>query len=271
MRILLPDEFKDLTKYRFRSYLPELCDLFHEKVFPTSPVSDINDDDADIIIPIHSQPSTRSNSPAEGDPNSALPRSMSTSSSSLSRSRSLSVSLQQERESQRDATNQQKRKKRALNREVSMSRVFRAKSKAPTPASDSAGMAFGPPTGLGAKDNFSKDKRQSYALAKGKVKGKAKAVDESEITLVEATPALNRTKSFSVGTSIPRVELAPGIEGAERENADMDMDVWESELPKSRDVIMGASGTDDSDAVFVIDTPTKVKRRPGVTKSAVGG
>ncbi len=266
MRILLLDKFKYLIKYRFRSYLPELCDLFHEKVFPTSPISDINDDDADIIMSIRSQPSTRSNSPAEGDPNSTLSRSISTSSSSLSRSRSLSVSLQQERESQRDATNQQKRKKRALNREVSMSRVFRAKSKAPTPALDSAG---GPPTGLGAKVNFSKDKRPSYPVGKGK--GKTKAVDESEITLVEATPALNRTKSFSVGPSIPRVELAPGIEGAEQENADMDMDVWESELPESKDIIMGADGTNDGDAIFVVDTPTKVKRRPGLTKSAAGG
>ena len=268
MRILLLGEFKRLTKYRFRSYLPELCDLFHEKVFPTS-ASDINDDDVDIIMPIHSEPSTRSNSPAEDDPNSTLSRSISTSSSSLSRSRSLSVSLQQERESRRDTTNQQKRKKRALNREVSMSRVFRAKSKGPTPALDNAGLVFGPPTALGAKDNFSKDKRLSYAVGRGK--GKAKAVDESEITLVEATPVLNRTKSFAVDTSIPRVELAPEIEGAEQENAAIDMDVWESELPKSRDVIMGADGTDDGDSIFVVDTPTKVKRRPTATKSAAGG
>ena len=119
-------------------------------------------------MPIWSEPSTRYNSPAERDPDSTLSRSISTSSSSLSRSRSLSVSLQQERESRRDTTNQQKRKlKRALNREVSVSRVLRAKSKTSTPALDNAGLVFGPPTGLGAGDNFPKGKRPSYAVGGG--------------------------------------------------------------------------------------------------------
>ena len=186
----------------------------------------------------------------------------------LSRSRSLSVSLQQERESQRDATSQQKRKKRALNREVSMSRVFKAKSKAPTPSSDNAGLVFGPPTDLlGVKD---KDKRHIHAIVKGK--GKLKATDESEITLVEATPSINRTNSFS-GAFVPRILLAPESESARDGNGDMDVDLWESELPKSRDVIMGAAGDSktEEDAILVVETPTKVKQKSRVTKLAGGG
>ena len=186
----------------------------------------------------------------------------------LSRSRSLSVSLQQERESQRDATSQQKRKKRALNREVSMSRVFKAKSKAPTPSSDNAGLVFGPPTDLlGVKD---KDKRHIHAIVKGK--GKLKATDESEITLVEATPSMNRTNSFS-GAFVPRILLAPESESARDGNGDMDVDLWESELPKSRDVIMGAAGGSETeeDAILVVETPTKVKQKSRVTKLAGGG
>lgn len=240
-------------------------------------------------MPVGSPTSTRSNSPAEGEPNSVLSRSMSTSSSNslvrkneagtlgmgsetrLSRSRSLSVSLQQERESQRDATSQHKRKKRALNREVSMSRVFKAKSKAPAPGLDDAGLVFGLPTDLlGVKD---KDKTRSHATGRGKGKGKVKAVDESVMTLVEATPPVNRTNSFS-GASVPRMVLAPGSGNAGDTNADMDVDLWESELPKSRDVIMGAAGgteAEDDDAILVVETPTKVKRRPRMTKMAGGG
>ena len=149
-----------------------------------------------------------------------------------------------------------------------MSRVFKAKSKAPTPSSDNAGLVFGPPTDLlGVKD---KDKRHMHGIVKGK--GKARVMDEGEITLVEATPSMNRTNSFS-GTFVPRMVLAPASESAGDGNGDMDVDLWESELPKSRDVIMDAAGGSEAeeDAILVVETPTKVKRKSRATKLAGGG
>ena len=257
--------------YRFRPYLPDLCDLFHDKVFPPAPVSDTNDD---TNLEVKSQPSTRSNSPTGSESASVFSHPASTMSSlkqkndvlehatSLSRSRSLSVSLQQERESQRDATNQLKSKKRTLNREVSMSRVFRAKSKGATPGPNSTGLVFGTALGLGGKG---KDKRLSY------VKGKGITANEknSDVTLVDATPVKNRIKalsSTSVGGRLKsRLEL--GREDGGNVDAEMDVDDWESELPKSRDVIMGPRDT-DGDVVLVAETPRKVKP---TTKAAARG
>ncbi|KAK2459255.1 hypothetical protein APHAL10511_008732 [Amanita phalloides] len=257
---------EDIVEKQFRPYLPNLCDLFHEKVFPTSPISDVDDDDDGDDNGDGEVVDTRPNSPIQGEPASSLSRSASTSSSlkrksealedgnRLSRSRSLSVSLQQERESQRDASVQQKSKKRTLNREVSMSRVFRAKSKGSTLGPQSADQAFGAAVGLAVLG--AKEKQPSH--------GKTKTVGERQITLVQATPVANRIKSFSGGRVKPI--MVPGSEDAGGGEGSIDVDVWESELPRSKDIIMGAGGTEE-DVVLVSETPTKVKRARVTTRT----
>ncbi|KAF8633203.1 hypothetical protein AX15_001471 [Amanita polypyramis BW_CC] len=257
---------EDVVEKQFRPYLPDLCDLFHDKVFPAAPASDTNDE---AVPDVKTQPDMRANSPAESELASVFSHSVSAAPSvkrkndalghtgRLSRSRSLSVSLQQERESQRDATNQQKSKKRALNREVSMSRVFRAKSKGSTRGAESTGLVFGATTGLGGRE---KDKRQNS------IKGR----DEKDVTLVQATPVKNKIKVLSSASAARlggglKSRLTSGHEDNSSVDAETEVDVWESELPKSTDIIMGA-GDPDGDIVLVAETPKKVK--PTTTKAA---
>ncbi|KAM6496536.1 hypothetical protein JOM56_007009 [Amanita muscaria] len=257
----------DIVEKQFRPYLPDLCDLFRQKVLPASPFAD-SGDDLDLGD-IQSTASTRSNSPVEGESVSSLSRSISTSSSlrrkseadvgnsRLSRSRSLSVSLQQERESQRDASHQHKSKKRTLNREVSMS--FRAKSKGQTPGPENPFLTFGIASGLGVGGQ-----KPLGTNHKGKGKGAAAKVD-AEITLVEATPMKNRIKAFSTASmtslgkeAIPK--MAIGQDQGRYEKLDVDADIWESELPKTGDIIVRTEGEDD-EVMLVAETPTKVKSR----------
>ncbi|KAF9556485.1 hypothetical protein CPC08DRAFT_669781 [Agrocybe pediades] len=133
---------EDIVDKSFKSTLPELCKLFHSKVFPSSPFSDDENNDNT------SDPFTQPQQPTTSKPTRSLSRAPSLSrhpSVSLlpspthstttthlvrSRSRSLSVSLAQEKEERTRAANALPTKKRAVvNREVSMSRVFKPKPK----------------------------------------------------------------------------------------------------------------------------------------------
>jgi hypothetical protein len=134
--------------HRFKPKLPELCALFRTKIFPNSPFSNdvsssslsrssspmLIDDNPDPNLKIP-QKRVRSSSGASSDgryPSPALPaapgQSTSTSFSRV-RSRSLSVSLAQDADTRRAGSVGAGvvTKKRALNREVSMSRVFKEK------------------------------------------------------------------------------------------------------------------------------------------------
>ncbi|PBK66903.1 hypothetical protein ARMSODRAFT_938608 [Armillaria solidipes] len=141
--------FRDVVEPQFKTSLPDQCSLLHSKIFRTSIFSD--DETA-------SQSSGRSSSPETQAQNGLLPRlkrartltadnthdrhpspALLIASSSTrevharslarSRSRSLSVSLAQEKERERAESVGANSKKRVLNREVSMSRVFKGKPK----------------------------------------------------------------------------------------------------------------------------------------------
>ncbi|KJA13217.1 hypothetical protein HYPSUDRAFT_209728 [Hypholoma sublateritium FD-334 SS-4] len=112
-----------LVERHFKPQLPDLCALLRSKVFPSSPFSDTEGDGA-LSDTAEPQASTsRLPSPVASMP----PR---TANILRSRSRSISVSLAQEQK-ERDRASTAPPKKRILNREVSMSRVFKPKPKRP--------------------------------------------------------------------------------------------------------------------------------------------
>lgn len=142
--------------YRFKSKLPELCALFRTKVFPNSPFTDElssdslsrssspmlvdNTSDSKVKPPQQRQGSS-SNNPSHSRHLSPAPSTTSTSHNHTtersasapfprSRSRSLSVSLAHDADTRRAGSVGvgAVTKRRALNREVSMSRVFKDKS-----------------------------------------------------------------------------------------------------------------------------------------------
>ncbi|KAF8153284.1 hypothetical protein B0H34DRAFT_99246 [Crassisporium funariophilum] len=134
---------EDVVEQQFKNRLPEECALLRSKVFPNSVFSDDDASNAstsrnpsvepDIIPPNKSL--SRFPSPALSTSSRTTTKSKSTTSSLVrSRSRSLSVSLAQEQERER-AASVNPPKKRVLNREVSMSRVFKPKPK-PRPTVD---------------------------------------------------------------------------------------------------------------------------------------
>lgn len=168
------------TLLRFKSTLPRLCKLLRSKLFPHSPFSDTGND-------------TDANSPPTGSPGrlgSNIPRKgLKRSSSALSeigdpgsrqRSRSLSVSLAQDVSTKRSNSSTSTTLKRALSREVSMSRVFK-----PRPSISVRGIADTQMT-----QNRSSD-------SGGHVVTKKQDACTQVITLVASTPTKPRTTNCS--------------------------------------------------------------------------
>ncbi|TFK38249.1 hypothetical protein BDQ12DRAFT_705609 [Crucibulum laeve] len=127
---------EDVVEPQFKGQQPGLCALLRSKVFPSSPFSD--DNSAGTISrspspePARATSKLRAASPASSSRYSS-PAPSATSQTkedaralARSRSRSLSISLAQERER---ATSAGPSKRRVLNREVSMSRVFKPRPK----------------------------------------------------------------------------------------------------------------------------------------------
>ncbi|KAF9476122.1 hypothetical protein BDN70DRAFT_772893, partial [Pholiota conissans] len=123
---------EEIVERGFGSQLSEYCALLRSKLFPSSPFSDDEDEDMLAVKPstepvrpaISRAPSTSRNpSPA---PSSTAIKPRAASGLIRSRSRSLSVSLAQEQQ-ERERASAAPPKKRILNREVSMSRVFKPK------------------------------------------------------------------------------------------------------------------------------------------------
>ncbi|KAI5118414.1 hypothetical protein M0805_002866 [Coniferiporia weirii] len=128
---------EDVAEPLFKAELPTQCALFRSKVFPTSPFSDAEDSDAETVLDggngsraasrtrsLSRKPSTLSRAPSVAASDAG--GSSSSTLFSRSRSRSLSVSLAQDEATQRASFVEPKR---ALSREVSMNRVFKAKPK----------------------------------------------------------------------------------------------------------------------------------------------
>ncbi|KDR70955.1 hypothetical protein GALMADRAFT_144421 [Galerina marginata CBS 339.88] len=125
---------QDVVEREFKAQSPELCSLLRSKVFPGSPFSDDDVSQASTSRVPSPEPVPRALSRAPST--SQLPSpTLSTSSRTTklkplarSRSRSLSVSLAREQKERERASNAPP-KKRVLNREISMSRVFKPKLK----------------------------------------------------------------------------------------------------------------------------------------------
>lgn len=115
---------------RFDTSVPDMCKLLRSKLFPHSPFTeDENDSDA---VPNHSpSPPARSSkhitskTSKEHSQRSSSVLSSTAKQDSRSRSRSLSVSLAQDGTAKRSNTGASTTLKRALSREVSMSRSFK--------------------------------------------------------------------------------------------------------------------------------------------------
>ncbi|KAF8884971.1 hypothetical protein BD779DRAFT_1534745 [Infundibulicybe gibba] len=162
----------------------DLCTLLHEKLFPHSPFSDASSartesrspspDNLSLNRAASSGHISRYQSPSLptwGDGDSVKPNKDKVRALARSRSRSLSTSLAKERELERaGSVGAINGKKRALNREVSMSRVFKPK---PKPAE-------------ATQANVKKEAEVGARLVKSKQDG---------ITLVASTPVKKRTLS----------------------------------------------------------------------------
>uniref|UniRef100_A0A0W0FPN7 DNA replication regulator Sld3 C-terminal domain-containing protein n=1 Tax=Moniliophthora roreri TaxID=221103 RepID=A0A0W0FPN7_MONRR len=206
--------YKDTVEPQFNSILPESCELLRSKIFPNSPFTDTEDED-EISRPKSSDQVTRSSSPGAPPPpkrvrtdsitsvtrhpSPALSTTSSRKSSSrppeprkLERTRSLSASLREEELERRRAQSVGHSSRRVLNREISMSRSFKAKAQPTT--------------------------SQSQTAVKTPVEPKPATVKpeskDEGITLVEATPvkpkeARVKTLSKSFSQTQAQLQLAP--------------------------------------------------------------
>ncbi|KAF8817112.1 hypothetical protein BYT27DRAFT_7075504 [Phlegmacium glaucopus] len=185
---------KEELESRFKTQLPEACALLRSKVFPSSLFSD-HSSNASTSRNVSPEPElkplkeslSRTREPSVSRlPSPTLSTSSRTTTKSKtdaralvrSRSRSLSMSLAQEKERER-AASAAPPKKRVLNREISMSRVFKPKLKPKDKATTSE---RGPKPETAAPVN--------------------KKVKDLGVTLVEETPVkprLTSTKTLSFG------------------------------------------------------------------------
>ena len=197
---------------RFKTQLPEACALLRSKVFPSSLFSD-DSSNAPTSRNVSPDPELK---PAKKNlsrvpsisrlPSPALSTSSRNTTKSKSdtralvrsRSRSLSISLAQEKERER-AASAAPPKRRVLNREISMSRVFKSKPKPNDKASTTSERGPKPAT---------------TAPVKTKVK-------DLGITLVEETPVKPRltfTKTLSFGQASLGIAPIKALKGKKGKN-----------------------------------------------------
>lgn len=232
----------------FKTSLPDHCSAFHLKLFPHSHSLFSDDDEsppatsrssspavsqfpieyqAEVAQPPKKRAKTtgvaRQASPAMTTISSAQDRSL-----SRARSRSLSIALVQERAESMGAIS----KKRVLNREVSMSRVFKPKPR--------------PKEGL---------KRESSTLKLPVVK---KEKDEGTL-LVEATPVKPKPRPaiFQRPKPLPAQFMSQGME--EGEEDEDEEEIWN--LPSSSPDILLLRGESPEDDGFDLTPPTPTKKR----------
>jgi hypothetical protein len=201
---------------RFKTQLPELCLLLRDKVFPNSPFSDNES--------LTGSPTSRSPSPS---PNVTHNRNKSLSDDTLRpRSRSLSVSLAEDAQARRAGTN---KAKKALNREVSMSRVFKPKPKTKSK------------TDINGKGNEGDETNRSHSVGQYRHKRR----DEG-VTLVEATPVKGSSKARSaplpVTTSRGVKSIRGGLFSKSIDESEEDEEIWD--IPSSPDILLLEAGSD---------------------------
>ncbi|KAF7975015.1 hypothetical protein HWV62_10635 [Athelia sp. TMB] len=221
---------EDVVEPLFKKELPQLCELFRTKVFPDSPFSDDNSSDTErrssspamiedsaesVVIPsLKRERSASILSNHSRYPSPALSTASTShkngkeASLARSRSRSLSVSLAQDANSRR-AGSVGLAKKPALNREVSMSRVFKEKP---------------------AKKEADAKKARTLSSAAPSAAKPAKASVDSGVTLVASTPVkkVKTQQLLSFGMPIvPRVTKSP-TPGGMGEEEEEDWSVFSS-------------------------------------------
>lgn len=233
-----------MLHFRFKSTLPEQCNMLRTKVFPVSPFSgsDLDLSDSDGGTAAKSKALAKSKSRAkEGKSKTAQ----------LERTRSLSVTLQEEMDQRRSRSlsigpGGDGMKKRALAREVSMSVAFKGKASAKT-------------TGRGGIG-----RSQSRLIHKTKVKAEEEEQGQSKkrlgTTLVAATPSKPRkydkfassqpslSKSFSQSLAASSSQTQGQGQG------------WLAQLGSQTRLFVDDAGGDtdieDDDAVVAPCTPT---------------
>ncbi|KIN96307.1 hypothetical protein M404DRAFT_1006817, partial [Pisolithus tinctorius Marx 270] len=273
---------EDVVEPQFKTTFPDMCKILRSKVFPHSPFAD--DDygsDTDVAsnrssspAPV-SKPSTSKTSREKERPKQDLHRSASVSSTTAgsnlgARSRSLSVSLAQDASTRRSNSATSTTLKRALSREVSMSRTFK-----PRPA----------PTLKGSEDHkatHSQPPDPSHRLAPN---AKKRVTNAQGVTLVAATPTKSgpgkRSRSAGVGqirnfspTPIPNMEIGD----REMDPFEMqDEEIWlpdsspdllllrarehSSSSPSCLDSFNNQDGDGDDDSDIEMQTPAKKRMR----------
>ncbi|KAJ3564878.1 hypothetical protein NP233_g8001 [Leucocoprinus birnbaumii] len=239
---------EDVVELTFKPVLPELCSLLRSKVFPDSPFSDTDTLTASRSPSPEPQPA-ESQTSIQAPSTNSISAKASSRSLARARSRSLSMSLAQEREERERSVGIGPGKKRALNREVSMSRAFKPRPKAAPKITE-------------ADPN-----------SQSNVDSKSQS-EKGEVVLVEETPqkprAINRKASqpqFNNTASSNNIfgarQNSQSLFGTRIEETDDD-DAWM--LDSSPDVLLlqpgrKAEGGSDDEYEAVTYTPSKKPRR----------
>ncbi|KAG6918752.1 hypothetical protein DXG01_011943 [Tephrocybe rancida] len=236
--------FESTVKLQFEERLPDMCSLMRSKLFPNSPFSNSSGPSSpsssratspDIPQPL-ARGTTRQSSPALSSTSSKASRPL-----VRNRSRSLSVSLAQERIERERSVTAGPSKKRILNREVSMSRAFKPKSR---PVQDEPA-------------------RKRASLQSEAAKKEPKPRDEG-VLLVEATPTkptLGRSQSkFAFGAHSQSNMFPASVLVDEAD----DEEEWLLPGSSSPDILLLGPGrrVEDAESVGIAmdHTPTKRSR-----------
>ncbi|KAG6890806.1 hypothetical protein C0995_003239 [Termitomyces sp. Mi166 len=233
--------FEQIVKPQFEKQLPHLCSLMRSKLFPNSPFSDSSNPSSpsssratspDIVHP-PTRASTRQLSPALSAANIKAPQPL-----KRNRSRSLSVSLAQERLERERSVTAGPSKKRILNREISMSRAFKPKSRP-------------------VEDDLAK-KKANDAVSKKETKSRDEGVTLVEATPTKPKPARSQSTSSFAGRSQSLIFLTAMAdrEGNEEEE-------WLLPGSSSPDILLLGPGRQAEDEMvqnMMDHTPTKRSR-----------
>ncbi|KAL0953349.1 hypothetical protein HGRIS_004589 [Hohenbuehelia grisea] len=289
---------EEIVEPLFKSRLPDACALFRSKVFPAPLFSDSSPSSSRASSPELSNPSlplaakpggaapraplgrkpsmlSRSSSQqrypspaiapaASSSSRAGTPLPLETlmdleSSRSLARarSRSLSLSLAQEKERGASAAAQLPRK-RVLNREVSMSRVFKTKDKGSKGTTQRV-----PPKRQPTLEATKPARDEGVTLVEATpVKPKATAQSQAGdrgVAMAAMPPRTSSAQLLNVG-SLRQPTLSNVLDGPARCDHPHDEEEWV--ITSSPDILLLRPGKDEDDgAILAEDTPTKKRKR----------
>ncbi|KIJ67441.1 hypothetical protein HYDPIDRAFT_149035 [Hydnomerulius pinastri MD-312] len=271
---------EDVVERQFKSTLPDACALLRSKLFPHSPFAD-EGNDTDLSGSSSSPLSRRAKSARSTASKTKVTQrsgsviSQTTTSDSRARSRSLSVSLAQDASARRSSSNTSTSLKRALSREVSMSRAFKPRLQTAPSLKEVEGSKAAQVEPADTKPSTTSKTRKSASGVQG-------------VTLVAATPTKPKTKGESwryaaseARSSSPSLGLSADVDSEESDESDGVPDMKEEEdemwLPSSSpDILLlgarkrstsgsssslGLSDDLDGDDGGGIDTPVKKRMR----------